>query len=286
MENENKTTFLSPLVRLVLLVALGHFVIDFMLSIWPVYKTMARLDLAKAGLIAAGSIIAGELMQLYFGKLIDRGYQRMLLIMSPLLASAAIFFPYFGSYSLFFLLILLTCIGSAAFHPTAASLLGALDTPRKATLFGFFQTAGNFGMGVGQFLFAQTYDILYGHTAVLILPVLALSFMIWISNASISKPTDAKASEKISMSIIVSFFRSKPLRSLYFAQVANQTILWSTVFLLPDFLVARGAPHWVCFGGGHFTLLLGATVGCIPMSMLGAKITPAKTILGSFVVTI
>ena len=283
METENKTTFISPLIRLVILVALGHFVIDFMLSIWPVYKTMARLDLAKAGLIAAGSIVAGELMQLYFGKLIDKGYQRMLLILGPLLASAAIFFPYFGSYFPFFILILFTCIGSAAFHPTAASLLTSLDTPRKALLLGFFQTAGNFGMGVGQFFFAKTYDVLYGHTAVLILPVIALALMIWLSKAPISKPS---TTEKISLKIIFKFFRSKPLRSLYIVQVANQTILWSTVFLLPDFLVARGAPHWVCFGGGHFALLLGATIVCIPISMLSTKITPAKTILGSFVLTI
>lgn len=283
MRTENKSIVISPLIRLIILVALGHFVIDFMLSIWPVYKTMVRLDLAKAGLIAGGSIVAGELMQLYFGKLIDKGYQKMLLIVGPLFASAAIFFPYFNSYFPFFILILFTCIGSAAFHPTAASLLAAIDTPRKALLLGFFQTAGNFGMGVGQFFFAKTYDMLYGHTAVLLLPVLALLAMVWISDAPISKPPSV---EKISLKIIFKFFRSKPLRSLYFVQVANQTILWSTVFLLPDFLVARGASHAICFGGGHFALLLGATLVCIPVSMLSTKITPAKTIFGSFILTI
>lgn len=283
MEANTKTAAFTPVLRLVFLVALGHFAIDFMLSIWPVYKTMAHLDLAQAGLIAGGSIFLGELTQLYFGKLIDKGYQKQLLVIGPLLASAAVFFPYFGSFSLFFIIILFTCLGSAAFHPTAASLLGALDTPRKALFFGFFQTAGNFGMGVGQFFFAQTYDLLDGHTAVLILPVLVLTLLVLFVKAPITQP---QSTEKISLKIIGTFFKSKPLRSLYFVQVANQTVLWSTVFLLPDFLVSRGYEHWICYGGGHFALLLGATLICIPVSYISDKITPAKTQVVSFIGTI
>jgi len=283
MEANTKTSVVSPVLRLVFLVALGHFTIDFMLSIWPVYKTMAHLDLAKAGLVAAASIFVGELTQLYFGKLIDKGYQKKLLILGPLLGSAAVFFPYFSSFSIFFVLILLTCLGSAAFHPTAASLLGALDTPRKALFFGFFQTAGNFGMGVGQFFFAQTYELLDGHTAVLLVPVIALTLLVIFVKAPLSQ---VPSTEKISLKIIGKFFQSKPLRSLYFVQVANQTILWSTVFLLPDFLVSRGYEHWICYGGGHFVLLLGATLICIPVSYISDKITPAKTQMVSFIATI
>jgi MFS transporter, FSR family, fosmidomycin resistance protein len=271
-----------PLFFLIFLMCLSHFIIDFMLSIWPVYKTIAHIDLAAAGLLLAAAVLIGELMQLIFGKLIDKGHFRILLILGPLLGSVAVLFPYVGSYPLFLLLIIGTCIGSAAIHPSAVSVLGGLDIKRKALLMGCFQTAGNLGMGVGQLSFSWVYEQVAGHTAVLFIPAILLSLLLLISRKKLPY-APAQNKEHVSLKLIFKFFQSKPLRCLYMVQLTSQTVLWSLVFLLPDFLVSRHHSEWVCLGGGHLVLMLGAAATAILSGLIGDKLTPAKTILGSFV---
>ena len=278
--SQNKTSFTS-LFALIALVATGHFLIDFMLSIWPVYKTLAHLDIGIAGLIAVVAISSGELMQLFFGKLIDKGHAKKLLIIGPLLGSAAIFFPYVSTYMAFFFLLLCTTIGSAAFHPTAASVLGAIITPRRALIMGIFQMSGNFGLGFGQLFFTTTYEILSGHTAILIIPAVVLGCVIISASIKAQEPTK----EHISFATIARFFKHPTLRNLYFIQLCHQTVLWSTVFLLPDLLVARGYSTTIALGGGHLALLSGAALGCLPAGFLGDRFSPAKTIVSGYILS-
>ncbi|MDB6081686.1 MAG: hypothetical protein JWO53_958, partial [Chlamydiia bacterium] len=253
------------------------------LSIWPVYKTMAHLDIATAGFIAIAAISMGEVSQLFFGNLIDKGYQKRLLIVGPLLASIAVLFPYVESYLLFFLLILCTCIGSAVFHPTAASILGGIVSPRKALFMGLFQMSGNFGMGIGQLFFSSTFKALDGSTIILILPAALLSLVVFLSPMKTVVSTNKTP---ISLRNVLRFFQIKPLRCLYFVQVCNQSLLWSLVFLLPDFLLSRGYSETIVFGGGHFMLLCGAALGCLPAGYLSDKYTPAKILFTGFLLAI
>jgi len=265
----------------ILLVSAGHFSVDFMLSIWPAYKTMAHIDIGLAALIAIVAISIGEATQLLFGRWIDKGYQRRLLIIGPVLGAAAVLFPYFSSTAVFFMLLLCTTIGSAAFHPTAASILGAIDTPRKALIMGVFQMSGNVGLGLGQLFFSRTYEWLSGHTIVLFIPALIVATCAYLSHVGISRAPSS--GRQLSLQLVVTFFRTNPLRCLYFTQLFHQAVLWSTVFLLPDLLLSRGFSSTMSFGGGHFALLLGAGLGCLPAGLLGDRFTPAKTILGGFI---
>jgi hypothetical protein len=51
---------------------MSHILMDFMLGVWTIYKTLAGLNLVVAGSIAGASIFIGEGLQLYFGYLSDR----------------------------------------------------------------------------------------------------------------------------------------------------------------------------------------------------------------------
>ena len=50
-----------------LILVVCHFVLDFFTGIWPIYKTIAGIDMAKAGLIAGITGFIGEALQLFFG---------------------------------------------------------------------------------------------------------------------------------------------------------------------------------------------------------------------------
>jgi hypothetical protein len=73
--------------------AAGHFAVDCCTGIWPVYKTLAQLDLSKAGLIAMAGSMTGNGLQLAFGLLADRGWRKRLLVAGLALSGAVTFLP-------------------------------------------------------------------------------------------------------------------------------------------------------------------------------------------------
>lgn len=247
-------------LRLLVFICLGHFCVDFMLGIWPVFKTMAGLDIAMAGLLAGSCVVFGEGLQCFFGSLSDRGYERALLFWGIIISGCAALFSYSDSYVAFLLLFLGTCLGSAAFHPTAASLLASLEGSKRSTVMGFFTASGMMGLGISQMLFSWTYESFDGSTAILCLPSILLSVAIVAIFRGNPEPRLAKE-KKESLHLFMRFLKVKALRALYFSMLGNQIVLWSLVFLLPDFLKERAYPSWIVYGAGHLALMLGATVG-------------------------
>ncbi len=276
------TQFTLPLL---LFICLGHFFVDFMLGIWPVFKTMAGLDLALSGFLAAGCVVMGEGLQGYFGNLCDRGYQSILLLVGISVATAACFLSYSDSYVGFFLLFMCTCLGSSAFHPTAASILSNLQANNRSSIMGLFTAAGMIGLGVSQLLFSWTYLNNEGATAILALPsiVLALASYFFFKDRSHKSKTSEK---EHSFSLYMKFLRVKELRALYLSMLGNQIILWSLVFLLPDFLLERGYSTWVVFGGGNFFLMAGATIGPPIFGYLADRVSTRQVIVSTSLLTL
>ena len=254
----------------------GHFAIDFALGIWPVFKTMAHLDVAFAGIIAGISVIIGEGMQGYFGSLADKGYQKQMLVLGIFLGVFATLYSYFDSYLPLAILFLGTCLGSSAFHPTAASMLGSLSHKNKSIVMAIFTTSGMLGMGVSQLIFSWTHTVLDGQTAILGIPFLILALFVFKSRYK--QPPVKTEQHHFSIQFIKKFFSKAPLKSLYFCMLANQTVLWSLVFLLPDFLQAREYDGYIIYGGGHLFLMLGAAVAPPILGFVADK-NSARTVI-------
>ena len=154
-------------IFLILAVASAHFAVDSMLSIFPAFKTMTEMDLKQAGFIAGSCIFFAEMMQLVFGRLIDKGYHKAILLIGILATIAASLFPYASNLYYITIFLLLTYLGSACFHPAAASILGGLEGHTKHIAMGVFATFGMAGMSVGQLLFTLTLEYTGGNTALL-----------------------------------------------------------------------------------------------------------------------
>ena len=72
-------------------VVVAHVMADFMgMSVWPVYKTLAGLDVAKAGWIATVIAMSGTAMQPLFGSSADRFGARRIILLGALLTSFAL----------------------------------------------------------------------------------------------------------------------------------------------------------------------------------------------------
>jgi FSR family fosmidomycin resistance protein-like MFS transporter len=242
-----------------LAVAIGHLAVDLCTGIWPVYKTMAGLDLAKAGLIATAGSLLGNGLQPVFGVLADRGWRKALLVSGLLLAGAVTWVPYVESYSVLFLLVLLTSVGSAAFHPSGTGAAGTLSERRTGVMVAVFLTGGYLGYGLSQLAFTATYHASRGKTGVLFLVPL-------LTGLAVAAMVPRVAGRGLSLAEWKRALRAEivPLRILFLVQLFASAINLGLVFLLPDLLLARGAPTWIAQGGGHAALVLGGALSLLP----------------------
>lgn len=271
---------MSPAIIVpLLLLWVGHFLVDFMIGIWPVYKTMVELDLAIAGLIAASSAFIGEGMQVIFGSLSDRGFKKGLIAFGLFFTAASSFFGLTQSYFLLLGLFIMTCMGSGAFHPAAAALVGSLTEKRKALFITIFSSGGALGMAISQITFSNLYLKLENQIFLIAIPSLLLVLVLLsIGFSKREKIKEQTEKPKASFNKFKEFFQDKDLRSLYINQVCNQTIAWGSIFLLPDVLVSRGFDETIAFGGGHLFFILGSVVMMIPSGYLADKYSARNVI--------
>lgn len=275
--NTQKIPFILPII----FISLGHFFVDMMIGIWPVYKTLIHLDLGTAGIISACCALVGEGLQIVFGSLSDRGY-RKLMIFSGLLASAAsVFFVYTDDYLPLFALYLVTCIGSGAFHPCAVSVVSDLATERRSLIVATFTAGGALGMAFSQIIFTQTHLISKHHVMFLAFPAVALVFLSFFNRVGNQSPglRSAPANGQSKLKSLFKFFRQYELRMLYFTQLSCATMFWGTMFLLPDVLSSRGYESWIAFGGGHMMYILGGAIMMMPAGYLADKFSSRSVIL-------
>ncbi len=272
----NASTFTSLLV-----LWFGHCFVDIMIGFWYVYKSLAHLDLAIAGIIAGISPFIGEGLQVYFGSLGDKGYRKALLIFGLLSCAAGSLFAYTENYMLLFLIYLTICIGSGAFHPTAVAIASSLTESRKGLFVTIFASGGSIGLAFSQLIFTYWYLNFNGHTLLLALPIILLCGYILFLNIHGASHQPTPPGRRYGFSAMKKLFRCRELVTLYASQVCTQSIFWGTIFLLPDVLASKGYESWISYGSGHMFFILGGALMMIPGGHLSDIYSPKKVLVAS-----
>lgn len=266
----------KPASALILL-SLSHFLVDFMIGIWPVFKTIAHLDLALAGIIYAVGAAFGEGMQVVFGRLADGGLRKALILSGIFLSSLGALYAYTDNYWVLFGLFALVCMGSGAFHPAAVGLVSQLTETKKGTFITFFATFGSLGLAASQIVYAKAYHLSAGSTLFLLIPA-CLLIIFSLQKTLYAKKVSHVPKENPGFRQFLTFFKHDGLRKLYFSQICNQAIAWGFIFLLPDVLQSRGYDDWIVFGGGHLTYVMGGVIFLIPTGYLADKYSSRSVI--------
>lgn len=259
------------LVPLLLLIWFAHFFVDSMLGIWHVYKSMAGLDLGKAGIIVAVGAFIGEGAQLLFGSFSDRGYRKALMVLGVCGVVSSTFLAYTSNYAVLFILYLLTCIGSGAFHPASASLVSTLNPSRRGLLLAIYASGGYLGLAGSQLIFTQAHTLFDGNTAVMAIPAILIVGFFLFTRLPTPQNDPAVSRPPVKFSNLFKLFKKPHFCSLYFSQVANQSILWGTIFILPDVLKEFGFAESIYYGGGHLFFILGGACMLIPAGYLADR---------------
>ncbi len=278
----NKPLVEKPKTATVLLLLwLGHFTVDSFSGIWPIYKTLAGLDLVKAGLIATVGGFIGNSLQIVFGYLGDRGWSRQLLAVGVLASGSIILVPYVGTdnYWLMGFLVMLTFLGSSAYHPSGTGTAGAIGGANIGKITAIFLSGGFFGYAFSQLLFTKIYNETGGKPAIMYLAALVVACILFLA----APATSRSKTDRVNFWSATRNIR-KPLAFLYIVMICAAGVNMLLVFLLPDVLQAKKASSWMIYGGGHMLMVLGGCAGLLPAGHLADKFGPRQVMMGGLTI--
>ncbi len=256
---------------------LSHFILDLFTGLWPIYKTMSGIPLVLAGIIAGISGLIGELSQVFFGYIADKGKRKAIALIGLSLTTGMLWITKTTDPLTIFILLLFLMIGSGAYHPAAAGMAALFSEKKKGTSILFYASGGAFGMGISQLVFIHVFNKCSGSIFLLAIPLALIIFML----ARHTFPTSCTAKRDFSIRHIASTLwrHKRALMPLYAAQVLVQTLWLASVFLLPDLLQEKGCSTWLCFGGGHLCIVLGSAAMMIPVGYICDKLGEKKMVL-------
>jgi MFS transporter, FSR family, fosmidomycin resistance protein len=135
----------------------GHFTNDFyngfLAPLLPILVVNLDMSLTSAGLLWSIFSISNSLIQPLGGWIADKMGRNYFILIGPILAG--VFMAFIGWVNYYWTLVVILCIsgvGTAIFHPQAAALVGGLDSPRKGFSMSIFNTAGAFGVTIGSLI--------------------------------------------------------------------------------------------------------------------------------------
>ncbi|KLU59292.1 fosmidomycin resistance protein [Peptococcaceae bacterium CEB3] len=191
----------NPSIGRTLIFTVSHVINDTYPNLYPVLlpALMAALNFntAAAGLISTVSALSAQLLQPLMGFWADRSGGRKFVVGGLALGSvlAAFAFGWAPSYSILLILLLISGLGNAAFHPHAAALVSEMTGKRKGLGMSLFMIGGNFGRGLAPLL-ASTAFLLGGRPGLFFvaLPGLVMALiMAWaMSPPPPPKPREGK----------------------------------------------------------------------------------------------
>lgn len=143
-----------PNVKLIGLLALGHFVIDVnqgsLTAMLPFLKSEHGLSYAQAAMIVLTLNLASSIIQPLFGYLSDQLARRWVLPLSILLSGLGLALTGVApSYPVILALVVVTGVGVAAWHPEGYKTATGVGGDRKATALSWFSLGGNAGIALG-----------------------------------------------------------------------------------------------------------------------------------------
>lgn len=255
---------------------LGHLAVDACAGIWPVYKTLAGLDVARAGLVATAAGVLGSGSQIAFGLAADRGHGRALLVAGVVLAGSVLLLPLAGGWAALAALVLLTSVGSAMFHPAGTGLAGSFSRQRTGVLVACFLTGGFIGFAASQLVFTAAWRAWGAGVAVLLAVPLAAAAVL-----AATVPAAPRRRLPIARALLRLRRERAALAALFASQTLSTALASAVIFLLPDLLSARQTPRLLVEGGGHAALVLGACLSLFPAGYAADRFGARATLLAA-----
>ncbi|MBD3386865.1 MFS transporter [candidate division KSB1 bacterium] len=167
------------------LLAMGHFINDsyqgFITPLLPLLMTKLDFGLALAGLVTSIASVSTSLIQPLFGHLADRSTAPYFVVVGPLVT--ALFLGSIGwvdSYGMLIIIVVVAGLGTAAFHPQAAALVGGFSEKRRGLGMSMFVTGGSAGHSIGPLIIIPIVTTLgLEYSFITIIPGVLISILLF-----------------------------------------------------------------------------------------------------------
>ena len=176
-----------PNVRLIALLAAGHFVVDLnqgsLPAILPFLKSAHNLSYAAAGTIVLAATVASSIIQPFFGYLSDIAARRWLLPIAVLLCGAGLAgMGVAPGYRTLLVMVVVMGLGAAAYHPEGYKTASSVAGDRKVTAVSWFSAGGNAGVAIGPAVIATLVTTLgLGGSLGLLVPTVIMTLALVVA---------------------------------------------------------------------------------------------------------
>jgi MFS family permease len=266
-----------------------HGLVDLYSGVWPIFKHHAGISLETAGLIATVAPIFSWSLQPLFGMWADRGHLRTCILWGVALSFPMMLLgpmshpgtPYStAAYVVMFLIVFLSRMGQAVFHPAAATVAGDLARGAgRSGMVALFVATGWIGYSLNQWIFSYTYVHYDQQTQWLLVPGGLLLLWAWF----VCRPTEHHAAKSHRYRDALETLRAERHRILpvFFTLSFMSCVEQGVTFLLPEFSEARGCPPWAVNGGALVCFVAGTVTFMIPAGFLADRVGRKRVLGGS-----
>jgi MFS transporter, FSR family, fosmidomycin resistance protein len=254
----------------VALLSAGHLINDvygsLMTSLTPYLIVRGVIGTTQAGFVLLVYLIGSSAMQPLFGVVTDRSSRRIFAIAGPLwVGIAAASFAWGGNGLLLLLIASIGGVGTAAFHPQAATMVNGLAGRQKGWVMSIFSMGGNLGFAFGPIVAATLAMIGLRWSPVILIPGLVMCGLLMAY-----APTARQSMQTASIRELATTFRAagKSLFLIVGVIAIRSGTQMSLIIFLPLYFHARGFP--VELGSYYaFVLSLSGAIG----GLLGGRIS-------------
>ena len=267
----------------------GHFTNDFyngfLAPLLPILVVKLDMSLTSAGMLWSIFSISNSLIQPVGGWVADKLNRSYFILVGPTLAG--VFMAFIGWANYYWTLVLILClsgIGTALFHPQAAALVGSLDSPRKGFSMSLFNTAGAFGVTIGSLIIIPlTSHFGLKSTVVTIIPLLI--FVLFSTKPVYERKIFRAKSEDRHGIIRLIKANIKLVINLHLIVVVRAILTLTFGGFIPLYLTSKG--HTPFFGAvGLAVFQIFYVIGMLVGGHTYDKIGPRRLLEASFLFTL
>ncbi len=269
------------------IISFGHFTNDMcgnlMTSLTPYLVVRGEITVTVAGLFLLVYLIGSSVLQPAFGLLSDRTGRRYFAVLGPLwVGAAASLFGWAGNAATLLALGAMGGIGSAAFHPQAASMIDRLSRRSKGWAMSLFSMGGNVGFALGPVVAAGVAAVGLHWSVLVLIPGLALTALMALFAPDPSAPLRPEGGDSIRS---LGARQWRPLSLIVGVIALRSGVQFALIIFLPLYFHARGLPTQLGSYAAFGLSIAGAMGG-----LLGGRLSDVwgrkLIVVGSLLVTV